>query len=335
MTYVTFGRCRSGRRWFWVAAEWGFPDSHSCDDPVCAYGGRHEYGWEDTEELALKAAGEAVARLGGELAARGPRGDAGAASDALKRINAARRRTRPPKPGATAAAPVEYLYVPCVHTPYDESPAETRRRVQEVPIARKPAKRIYYDISNRWDQDEGTVTLGFISREELETDTRCQDSCPRDLPAYAVCRPHQRSHRHCVHFGNMNRACYAPLGCGDDCPADTQGRKCARHEYTWDHCPHGEDPCRHGYPPGQIRIPGNRRRRAGWLFCATREDAEAELHGARESQRDRQDREPGLRQLRTEMADAHPDRGGTSEAFIAARKRYQQAMAQSRLCQTR
>jgi hypothetical protein len=34
---------------------------------------------------------------------------------------------------------------------------------------------------------------------------------------------------------------------------------------------------------------------------------------------------PSLPALRKAMADAHPDRSGTSEAFIAARQRYEQA----------
>jgi hypothetical protein len=32
-----------------------------------------------------------------------------------------------------------------------------------------------------------------------------------------------------------------------------------------------------------------------------------------------------LPELKQAMADAHPDRGGTDEAFIAARQRYQKA----------
>lgn len=35
---------------------------------------------------------------------------------------------------------------------------------------------------------------------------------------------------------------------------------------------------------------------------------------------------PSLAELRKEMAAAHPDRGGTDEAFIAARQRYEQAL---------
>ncbi|MGW4030771.1 hypothetical protein ACWEFL_15870 [Streptomyces sp. NPDC004838] len=37
---------------------------------------------------------------------------------------------------------------------------------------------------------------------------------------------------------------------------------------------------------------------------------------------------PSLEELRKAMADAHPDRGGTNEAFIAARQRYERARTQ-------
>ena len=40
---------------------------------------------------------------------------------------------------------------------------------------------------------------------------------------------------------------------------------------------------------------------------------------------------PDVRQLRREMADAHPDAGGSDEAFIAARQRYERARAQADL----
>lgn len=38
-----------------------------------------------------------------------------------------------------------------------------------------------------------------------------------------------------------------------------------------------------------------------------------------------QSKPPSLPELRKAMADAHPDRGGTNEAFIAARRRYERA----------
>lgn len=40
-----------------------------------------------------------------------------------------------------------------------------------------------------------------------------------------------------------------------------------------------------------------------------------------------QPKRPSLPELRKAMADAHPDRGGTDEAFIAARARYERARA--------
>lgn len=44
MSYVIHGRCRSGSRWFWIAADVDYDQAHKCDDPVCIYGGPHEYG---------------------------------------------------------------------------------------------------------------------------------------------------------------------------------------------------------------------------------------------------------------------------------------------------
>ncbi|WP_121702119.1 hypothetical protein [Streptomyces sp. E5N298] len=38
-------------------------------------------------------------------------------------------------------------------------------------------------------------------------------------------------------------------------------------------------------------------------------------------------RRPSLSELKQQMADAHPDRGGTGEAFVAARQRYEAAKA--------
>ena len=182
-----------------------------------------------------------------------------ARADALKRIGAARRKARPPEPGANDAAPAGYLYVPCARIRYHGYPAGTCRWVQQVQIVKKTAKLIYY-TSDSWDPREAIVSPGCISREQFETDTRCHDNCPRDIAAGPVCTPHGRGHRHCVHFLAPGRRCDAPGGCGQDCPADTRGVRCARHGYTWEHCPHGEDRCRHGYPAGVIPIPGDRQR---------------------------------------------------------------------------
>ena len=187
--------------------------------------------------------------------AGGPR----ARADARKRIGAAGRTAPPPAPGPDDAAPAGYLYVPCTRIPYHGYSAQTRRWVQEVPIVKKTAKLIYY-TSDSWDRREAVVSPGCISREQFETDTRCHDKCPRDIAAGLVCAPHGRGHRHCVHFLAPGRHCDVPGGCGEDCPADTRGVRCARHGYTWEHCPHGEDRCRHGHPAGVIPVPGDRHR---------------------------------------------------------------------------
>ena len=101
----------------------------------------------------------------------------------------------------------------------------------------------------------------------------------------------------------------------------------------WEHCPHGEDRCRHGYPAGVIPIPGDRHRpgSAGRLFFATREAAEAALYrGERERAGQAAPQAPPIEQLRRAMADAHPDRGGTAGQFIQARRRYQTALGAAR-----
>ena len=250
----------------------------------------------------------------------------------LKRIGAAGRGARPPEPGADDAAPVEYLYVPCARIRYNGYSAGTRRWVQEVPIVKKTAKRIYY-TSDSWDRSQAVVPPGCISREQFETDTRCRDHCPRDIAAGLVCAPHGRGHRHCVHLLAPGRHCYAPGGCGEDCPAGTRGWRCAQHGYTWEHCPHGDNRCRHGYPAGVIPIPGDRHRPgpAGGLFFATREAAEAGLYQRERERAGQAAREvPLIKELRRAMADAHPDRGGTAEQFIQARRRYQTALRPAR-----
>jgi hypothetical protein len=225
-------------------------------------------------------------------------------------------------------AAVEYLYVPCARIRYHRNSAETRRWVQEVPVVRKTAKLIYY-ASDSWDRSEAVVSPGCISREQFETDTRCRDDCPRDIAAGLVCAPHGRGHRHCVHVLAPGRHCDAPGGCGQDCPVGTRGVRCVRHGYTWEHCPHGEGRCRHGYPAGVIPVPGDRHRPgpAGRLFFATREAAEEALYrGDRERAGQAVPRAPSIKELRRAMADAHPDRGGTAEQFIQARRRYQTAL---------
>ena len=114
---------------------------------------------------------------------------------------AAKRRARPPS-GEKDVRPVEYLYEPWSWT-YYEGDGKTHKDINEIPIVKKTAKRIYYDNTSRWDQHDGVVTLGFISREEFETDTRCREVCPVDV-AVTRCSRHRLAHAHCVHVdGSM------------------------------------------------------------------------------------------------------------------------------------
>jgi hypothetical protein len=92
---------------------------------------------------------------------------------------------------------------------------------------------------------------------------------------------------------------------------------------------HGEDPCGHGYPAGVIPVPGLRPGPgpAGRLFFASREAAEAALfHGQGQRAERGRPQAPSIRELRRAMADAHPDRGGSAERFIEARRRYELAL---------
>ncbi len=80
---------------------------------------------------------------------------------------------------------------------------------------------------------------------------------------------------------------------------------------------------------GVIPIPGHRHRlgSAGHLFFASREDAEAALYQGKGERAERGwAGAPTIRELRRAMADAHPDRGGSAEQFIEARRRYETAL---------
>ena len=81
-------------------------------------------------------------------------------------------------------------------------------------------------------------------------------------------------------------------------------------------------------PTGVIPIPGAHPGSAGRLFFATRQAAEHHLYrGERERAGQAARGVSFIKELRRAMADAHPDRGGTADQFIAARCRYQAALA--------
>ena len=103
--------------------------------------------------------------------------------------------------------------------------------------------------------------------------------------------------------------------CHESCLADHRGLWCAQH----------------GYPAGVIPVPGDRPGPAARLFFATREAAEAGLYRGERKRAGRAARPtPPIKELRRAMADAHPDRGGTADQFIEARRRYQTVLRAAR-----
>jgi hypothetical protein len=120
-------------------------------------------------------------------------------------------------------------------------------------------------------------------------------------------------------------------------------RKTAKWIYytsdTWDRAEAVVSPgciSRQEFETGVIPIPGARPGSAGRLFFATRQAAEHHLYRG-DGERTGPDA-PGtalieaalIKALRRAMADAHPDRGGTAEQFIQARRRYETVLGSAR-----
>jgi len=70
-------------------------------------------------------------------------------------------------------------------------------------------------------------------------------------------------------------------------------------------------------------------RDVGHLFTTRAAAEDYPYRGERERERRQQECGPDLKRLKREMADAHPDRGGTDEQFVAARQRYKQALKEA------
>jgi hypothetical protein len=153
-----YGRCRSGRRWFWSVFGWAWGHQQTGEDCLACRG------WADTEEQALFDGTAAIKRLAAGRRAI-VRYAHQFASETLKGINTERRKARPPS-DATDSKCIEYLY--------SYGPV----RLQ---IVKKTAKRVYYlkqgeyidrhgepkgELeSPRWARDGQT---GFVDRQKLE-----------------------------------------------------------------------------------------------------------------------------------------------------------------------
>jgi hypothetical protein len=99
--FFTYGRCKSGKRWFWVVEHWNDNSDES---------GYRDWwhGWEDSEDAAKQASKAVVLKVAKGVPAY-VMGRADRASDRLKALNKVKKASRPPADGSDSAV-VEYLY---------------------------------------------------------------------------------------------------------------------------------------------------------------------------------------------------------------------------------
>jgi hypothetical protein len=144
-----WGRCRSGKRWFWAVGIIGDTD-------------RSEHGWDESQKGAIDHARTVVARLAGGSEAVAYTAHSWAAEN-LRKINAAKRRARPPS-DSTDTGITEYLYAVAV-TDWDDGRA-LGEHIIRFRITKKTPKRIFYVRS----QDGDDVRIGHVDRARLEAD---------------------------------------------------------------------------------------------------------------------------------------------------------------------
>lgn len=164
-----FGRCRSGKRWFWSA--------HTLFDDV----DKEANGFTDTEREAIDA-GMAAVRSFRDRVPILARISHGCASRRLKEINAEKRRAKPPS-NAKDTPVVEYLY--SGKRDYDDYDSRSYLVFYRFRITKRTAKRIFYVRGHeRIDEhsepiDDGNFgfiardtdnDIGFVDRMKLETE---------------------------------------------------------------------------------------------------------------------------------------------------------------------
>jgi hypothetical protein len=159
-----FGRCRSGRRWFWAASTIG--------------GERTMHGWTDTEEEAMAAAMDALRGLKATPLMKAISVH-GHASHKLKEINEARRRARP-APDTSDTNTVEYLYsyIGCWTDGWvcecDELTGAERiyYHTKKYPILRRTKQRIFYNKNPQYlrdtDYQRSDRGTGYVDRQKIE-----------------------------------------------------------------------------------------------------------------------------------------------------------------------
>ncbi|MFD3657002.1 hypothetical protein [Streptomyces sp. NPDC058620] len=144
---IIWGRCRSGKRWFWTAREVDGTDTH---------------GWAPSRDKAARRANAAAVKLAAGRYAN-IRILHGVADDKLKALNTAKRNAKPPTGNEDTAAN-GYLYaIEPGH--YDANDREwIHSKVIRLPIVKKTPKRIYYSRPDGPFDFE----LGYVDRQALE-----------------------------------------------------------------------------------------------------------------------------------------------------------------------
>lgn len=156
---IMWGRCRSGRRWFWTAS---------------VYGGNSLHGWADSPADASRQANAATVQL-----AAGRYADVrilhGVASDQLKKVNTSKRAAKgPSKPkrgpqGHTPPPkPVGWLYAIEPGRYELDDVTWVAGKVVRLPITKKTTKRIYYLRPRYLHQSGPDWQPGYVDRQHLE-----------------------------------------------------------------------------------------------------------------------------------------------------------------------
>jgi hypothetical protein len=164
--HFSFGRCRSGQRWFWVVHDWRATvrrgEVQDAD---------YNQGWEDTEQLAEAAVRAAItSRANGQPAMASL--SHGTASGRLKDLNKVKRAQRPPS-DSTDSKRIEYLYGTGLCR--FQIIKKTRRRIfylkqgEYINQHGEPTGDLEYPS---WERDYDSV--GFIDRQKLEATGKVQ-----------------------------------------------------------------------------------------------------------------------------------------------------------------
>lgn len=179
---IRWGRCRSGKRWFWAIVSLRY-DIEDLDQT---------YGWADTEDQAFADARAAVVTLADGAPAVADLTH-GVATRTLKEVNAAKRKARPSS-GDTDPGRTEYLYGVYHHVSDDARFPDTWK-VVSFQITKRTSRRVYYIRSRGWGDEDPEI--GYVNRQELEANgevrNRGRDWFEADDHLYA--EPPDLSHR--------------------------------------------------------------------------------------------------------------------------------------------